>query len=112
MVYFYAFRLTRVKGPKTCFVVPQERHGKIGDKIFILRSPLATPNRRLLDKKILWDWVPPYEKVLEYKALSNKRGPALAGRSGQVSALQIYENLEWSSLLNEARTFFERNLTP
>ena len=50
-------------------------------------------NRLLMDKKILFDFVPPYDIVPKYKALQSK-SPALAGRVGQGEKKELL--LWWS----------------
>jgi len=87
---------------------------------------LRTPNRRLLSRKTEFEFVRPYdlipkylpavaEKAQEGRAFCEAR-PAPAsqcginsgGASEQSNASEFSKCLNWSQLLNEARTFFER----
>jgi len=84
-------------------------------------------NRRLLSRKTEFEFVRPYdlipkylpavaEKAQEGRAFCEAR-PAPAspcginsgGASEQTNCPQNSQCLDWSQLLNEARTFFERN---
>ena len=77
---------------------------------------LRTPNRRLLSRKTEFEFVRPYDLIPKYRAFCEAR-PAPAspcginsgGASQQSNAPQFSKCLNWSQLLNEARTFFERN---
>jgi len=72
-------------------------------------------NRRLLSRKIEFEFVRPYDLIPKYRAFCEAR-PAPAspcginsgGASEQPNAPQFSKRLDWSQLLNEARTFFER----
>jgi hypothetical protein len=56
-----------------------------------------------VDKKIVFDFVPPYNNVPKYKALQTKR-PAFAGRAGEKANKRF---LAWWCCLKVARTYFE-----
>ena len=79
---------------------------------------LRTPNRRLLSRKTEFEFVRPFdlipkylpavaEKAQEGRAFCEAR-PAEGGASEQPIASEFSKCLDWSQLLNEARTFFER----
>jgi hypothetical protein len=68
---------------------------------------LRTPNRRLLSRKTEFEFVRPYDLIPKYRALCEAR-PAEGGASEQPIASDFEKSLSWSQLLNEARTFFER----
>ncbi|MBU2416487.1 hypothetical protein KKA89_00650 [Patescibacteria group bacterium] len=88
---------------------------------------LRTPNRRLLSRKTEFEFVRPYdlipkylpavaEKAQEGRAFCEAR-PAPAspcginsgGASEQQNTSEFSKCLNWSQLLNEARTYFEQN---
>ena len=80
---------------------------------------LRTPNRRLLSRKTEFEFVRPYdlipkylpavaEKAQEGRAFCEAR-PAEGGASEQPNASEFLKCLNWSQLLNEARTYFEQN---
>ena len=77
----------------------------------------AIPNRRLLSRKTEFEFVRPFdlipkylpavaEKAQEGRAFCEAR-PAEGGASEQPIASEFEKCLNWSQLLNEARTFFE-----
>src|SRR3989338_5114839 len=76
---------------------------------------LRTPNRRLLSRKTEFEFVRPFDLIPKYTEKC-ERSPAPAtqcrinsgGASEQSNAPQFSKCLNWSQLLNEARTFFER----
>ena len=79
----------------------------------------AIPNRRLLSRKTEFEFVRPYdlipkylpavaEKAQEGRAFCEAR-PAAGGASEQTLFPENLKCLDWSQLLNEARTFFEQN---
>ena len=81
---------------------------------------LRTPNRRLLSRKTEFEFVRPYdlipkylpavaEKAQEGRAFCEAR-PAEGGASEQQNASEFSKCLNWSHLLNEARTYFERKM--
>jgi len=65
----------------------------------------AHPNRRLLDKKVGWDWSGEWRILAENQ---NKIPPAHE-RSERVPSSENSQCLTWSQLLNAVRTYFERN---
>jgi len=69
----------------------------------------AIPNRRLLDRKLILDFVRPFDFVPKYTEKC-ERSPAVGGASEQQNASEFSKCLNWSQLLNEARTFFERKM--
>jgi len=82
---------------------------------FLLAAEKIGTNRRLLDRKLIFDFVRPFDFVLKYteKCESRRCGinsaPAEGGASEPTNCPQNSQCLTWSQLLNEARTFFERN---
>ena len=62
-------------------------------------------NRRLLSKKVGWDWSGVWRIVAENQ---NKIPPARE-RSERVPSSENSQCLTWSQLLNAVRTYFERN---
>lgn len=68
---------------------------------------LRTPNRRLLSRKTEFEFVRPYDLIPKYRAFCEAR-PAEGGASEQTLSPENLKCLDWSQLLNEARTFFER----
>jgi len=102
----------RFQRTKDCFVFAEGKMEKIGNKIFILWRCFATPNRRLLNKKVLFDFVKPFDLIPEFKAKINEigeRSPATGGASEPLNRLKKSRCLVWSGLLNTARTYFEQN---
>ena len=69
----------------------------------------AIPNRRLLSRKAEFEFVRPYDLIPKYRAFCEAR-PAEGGASEQSIASEFSKCLNWSQLLNEARTFFERKM--
>jgi len=82
----------------------------------------AAPNRRLLDRKLIFDFAQPFDLIPKYtekceprsrtSSLRGKLRPTAGGASEQTNFSQNPSSFVWSQLLNEARTFFERTLTP
>jgi len=71
----------------------------------------ATPNRRLLDKKIFFDFVRPFDLIPKYTEIcetSRAEGEA----SEQTNSTTNDKSCIWSQLLDEARTFFEQQFLP
>ena len=69
---------------------------------------LRTPNRRLLSRKTEFEFVRPYDLIPKYTEKC-ERSPAEGGASEQPLSPENLKCLDWSQLLNEARTYFERN---
>src|SRR3989338_4514817 len=65
----------------------------------------AIPNRRLLDKKVGWDWSGEWRIVAE----NQNKIPTARERSKRVPSSENSQCLTWSQLLNTVRTYFERN---
>src|SRR3989339_1675257 len=61
-------------------------------------------NRRLLSRKTEFEFVRPYDLIPKYRAFCEAR-PAEGGASEQTLSLENLKCLDWSHLLNEARTF-------
>jgi len=70
---------------------------------------LRTPNRRLLSRKTEFEFVRPYDLIPKYRAFCEAR-PAEGGASEQQNASEFSKCLNWSQLLNEARTYFEQEM--
>jgi len=68
----------------------------------------AIPNRRLLSRKTEFEFVRPYDLIPKYTEKC-ERSPAEGGASEQTLSPENLKCLDWSQLLNEARTFFEQN---
>ncbi|MAE10080.1 MAG: hypothetical protein CMF78_02665 [Candidatus Marinimicrobia bacterium] len=64
-------------------------------------------NRKMLNKTILFDFVRPYDLIPKYMGFC-ERSSAPAERSEQTLSLKNSESFVLSKILNEARTFFER----
>jgi len=71
----------------------------------------ATPNRRLLNRKIFFDFVRPFDLIPKYTGKC-ERSPACGGASEQTNSPQNPSSFVWSQLLNEVRTFFEQQFLP
>jgi hypothetical protein len=84
-------------------------------KVCFCSGGYAAPNRRLLDRKLIFDFVRPFDFVPKYmeKCESRQGGinsaPAAGGASEPTNCPQNSQCLDWSQLLNEVRTFFEQN---
>jgi hypothetical protein len=68
----------------------------------------AIPNRRLLAKQVLVGLRPPFDLIANQKGFC-EASHAEGGASEQSNSSQFSKCLCWSQLLNEVRTFFERN---
>ena len=87
------------------------------DEIKSFAEKIGT-NRRLLDRKLIFDFQKPFDFVPKYTEKC-ERSPATDGASdlsavalakaGPTNCLQNSQCLSWSQLLNEVRTFFEQN---
>jgi len=71
----------------------------------------AIPNRRLLDRKLIFDFVRPFDLIQKY-AEKCERSPAEGGASEQQNSPQNPLSFVWSQLLDEARTFLSNNFCP
>ncbi|MBU1349662.1 hypothetical protein KKH19_00920 [Patescibacteria group bacterium] len=113
-------------GLKNLLCVPPSAEWKKLEINFVY-CVLRTPNRRLLSRKTEFEFVRPYdlipkylpavaEKAQEGRAFCEAR-PAPAspcginsgGASEQQNTSEFSKCLNWSQLLNEARTYFEQN---
>ena len=94
-------------GLKNLLCVPPEAERKKLKIPHLRDSVLCTPNRHLLSRKAEFEFVQPYDLIPEYRAFCEAR-PAAGGASEQQNASEFEKSLIWSQLLNEARTFFER----
>jgi len=91
------------------------------DEIKSFAEKIGT-NRRLLDRKLIFDFAQPFDLIPKYtekceprsrtSSLRGKLRPTAGGASEQTNFSQNPSSFVWSQLLNEARTFFERTLTP
>ena len=77
------------------------------DEIKSLVEKIGT-NRRLLSKQVLVGLRPPFDLIAKQKGFCEAR-PAEGGASEQPLSPENLKCLDWSQLLNEARTYFERN---
>jgi len=77
------------------------------DEIKSLVEKIGT-NRRLRDRKLIFDFVRPFDLIPKYTEKC-ERSPAAGGASEQTNCPQNSQCLDWSQLLNEVRTFFEQN---
>ena len=71
----------------------------------------AIPNRRLLSKQVLVGLRPPFDLIAKQKGFCEAR-PTEGGASEQSSRLEKSLSFDWSQLLNEVRTFFEKEFLP
>jgi hypothetical protein len=62
------------------------------------------------DKKIVWDWLPPFDLLLQHKDFQAgaKKSP---DKSGLKNREEKKELLDWRTYLNIGRTFFEQGST-
>jgi len=77
-------------------------------KVCFCSGGFAAPNRRLLDRKLIFDFFRPFDLIPKYKEIceaSRAEGEA----SKQTSSPRNNESFVWSQLLDEARTYFEQN---
>jgi len=88
-------------------IPPSAEKKKLETKFSFCRV-LRTPNRRLLDRKLIFDFVRPFDLIPKYKE-KFERSPAAGGASEPLNRLKKSQCLVWSDLLNAARTFFEQN---
>jgi hypothetical protein len=79
------------------------------DEIKSFAEKIGT-NRRLLDRKLIFDFQKPYDFVPKYRAKC-ERSPASDEKSEPINCPQNSQCLDWSQLLNEVRAFFESSLT-
>jgi len=79
-------------------------------EIKIFTEKIGT-NRRMLDRKLIFDFVRPFDFVPKYKEKC-ERSPAAGGASEQTNCPQNSQCLDWSQLLNEVRTHFEQDFLP
>jgi hypothetical protein len=77
-------------------------------KVCFCSGGFAASNRRLLDRKLIFDFVRPFDFVPKYTGKC-ERSPATGGASEQTNSSQNPLCLDWSQLLNEVRTHFEQN---
>jgi hypothetical protein len=61
----------------------------------------------LKDKKIVWDWLPPFDLLLQDKGFQagTKKSPDLSGLKNREEKNKL---LDWRTCFNLARTFFEQ----
>jgi len=88
--------------------LPLAKNGKNWIQISFVNC-FAIPNRRLLSRKTEFEFVRPYDLIPKYRAFCEAR-PAEGGASEQPITSEFEKSLNWSQLLNEARTFFERKM--
>jgi hypothetical protein len=80
-------------------------------KVRFCSGGFAAPNRRLLDRKLIFDFQKPFDFVPKYTEKC-ERSPAAGGASEQTNCPQNSQCLDWSQLLNEVRTHFEQEFLP
>ena len=68
----------------------------------------ATPNRRLLDRKIFLDFEKPFDLIPRYKKTYSKEILAETKSKNRLSSSKNSQCLIWSKLLYHARTYFEQ----
>ena len=95
------------RGIKNLLCIPPSAEWKKLEINFVY-CVLRTPNRRLLSRKTEFEFVRPYDLIPKYRAFCEAR-PAEGGASEQALSPENLKCLDWSQLLNEVRTFFERN---
>jgi len=64
-------------------------------KVCFCSGGFAAPNRRLLDRKLIFDFVRPFDFVPKYKEKC-ERSPAAGGASEQTNCPQNSQCLDWS----------------
>jgi len=69
----------------------------------------ATPNLRLLNKKVFLDFEKPFDLIPKYKRSYKKRSRAEARLSEPLFFARKSPSFVWSQLLNAARTYFEKS---
>jgi len=69
---------------------------------------LHFPNHLLFNKRIEWKLKIPYAILREYNEKISEAQAAFGGRSGAFNITKNYKSMEWSNLLNEVRTYFEK----
>jgi hypothetical protein len=100
--------LAKSAGLKNLLCVPPLAEWKKLETKHLFCCGLRPPNRRLLSRKTEFEFVRPYDLIPKYRAFC-ERSPAEGGTSEQQNASEFSKCLDWSQLLNEARTFFEQN---
>ena len=98
--------MAQKRGIKNLLCIPPEAERKKLEINFVY-CVLRTPNRRLLSRKTEFEFIRPYDLIPKYRAFCEAR-PAEGGASEQILSSENLKCLNWSQLLNEARTFFER----
>ena len=88
--------------------MPLAKNGKNWISRICGMNCFAIPNRRLLSKQVLVGLRPPFDLIAKQRAFCEAR-PAEGGASEQTLSSENLKCLDWSQLLNEARTFFEQN---
>jgi len=83
--------------------IPPSAEGKKLEIPPLRDSVLRTPNRRLLDRKIVWDWSGAWHILAE----NHERISASRERSERLNSSQNLQSCIWSDILNLARTYFE-----
>ena len=71
----------------------------------------ATPNRRLLDRKVFLDFEKPFDLIPYYKSTYGKEFLEEKKSKNRFSFAQKSKSPIWSQLLNAVRTHFEKTLT-
>ena len=89
--------------------MPLAKNGKNWISRICGMNCFAIPNRRLLSQKTEFEFVRPYDLIPKYRAFCEAR-PAEGGASEQALSPENLKCLDWSQLLNEARTFFEQEM--
>jgi hypothetical protein len=69
---------------------------------------LHFPNHQLFNKRIEWKLKIPYAILREYNEKKCGAEAAFGGRSGAFQSIKNDQSFVWSNLLNEVRTYFEK----
>ena len=91
--------------------IPPKAERKKLDIPHLRMNCFAIPNRRLLDRAVIFDFVRPFDLIPKYREKC-EASPAVGGASKQPIASDFEKSFIWSELLDEGRTFFERRTAP
>ena len=78
--------------------------------IFISPAESGTTNRRLLDRKALFDFKRPFDLIPEFKKSYDKEIRPKEELKNSLFSETISRCPTWSQLLNTARTYFEESI--
>jgi hypothetical protein len=65
-------------------------------------------NHQLFDKKVAWKLKTPYAILAQYKRQIGEATPPEWRGSEAANDMKISKSFSWSNLLNDVRTFFEK----